>query len=160
MIPWKHAVRDAAVLAATAALWSRELGGGAPVAVGIGAGLLAGLSGFLVHEWGHLAGALASGSAVDHPESIRSAFLFRFFRGNDRRQFAAMSLGGFAATALVVAVYVAVLPWDTLAGRIALGVTALGVLATIVLELPPFVRVLRGGAIPEGAVYVPVDADG
>lgn len=63
-------------------------------------------------------------------------------------------MGGFLATALVVALLLALLPRDALAGQVALGLTAAGVLATAVLELPPFFRVLAGGPIPRGAAYV------
>ena len=64
-----------------------------------------------------------------------------------------MSGGGFLATPLVVALFLAVPPRDVLAGQLALGITALGVLATVVLEFPPAWRVLRGGPLPRGAAY-------
>ena len=149
--PWKHALRDAAVVAATLAVWRIEGGG---TATAVGAGVLAALCGYLVHEWGHLGGAWLSGSVVHLPESVFSTFLFHYDSDRNRReQFLAMSCAGFVATGLVVALFVAVLPLDSLAGRVALGLTALGVLATVVLEFPPAWRVLRGGSIPRGVAY-------
>lgn len=66
----------------------------------------------------------------------------------------AVATGGFAATAVVVALLLIVLPRDALAGQVALALTAAGVLATAALELPPFFRVLAGGPLPRGAAYV------
>jgi ribosomal protein S18 acetylase RimI-like enzyme len=161
---WKRltpiALRDLAIVAAALALWAadaslRAAGGALATTVAVAAGALTALAGYLAHEWGHLTGARLGGSAVHLPASAASVFLFRFdAERNDRRQFAWMSLGGFVATALVVALLLAVLPRDALAGQVALGLTAAGVLATAVLELPPFFRVLAGAPIPRGAAYV------
>ena len=38
-------------------------------------------------------------------------------------------------------------------GQVALGITLLGVLATVVLEFPPAWKVLRGGPLPRGVAY-------
>ena len=40
------------------------------------------------------------------------------------------------------------------ADRVALILTALGVLATLIIEVPEFLRVARGGPIPDGAAFV------
>jgi len=64
-----------------------------------------------------------------------------------------MSFGGFVASALVIALFVTLLPLDALSGRITMGVTLLGVLATVTLEFPPVFRVARGAPLPRGGVY-------
>lgn len=160
MTGWtRSALRDAGIVALTLALWRVESGlrgeaGAGPVGVGVLAGTLTAVCGFLLHEWGHLLGARLGQAVVHPPPTPLSPFLFRFDSDrNGRGAFAAMSLGGFAASALGVAVLLAVLPRDALAGRVALALTGLGVVATAVLELPPFWRVLRGGPIPRGAAY-------
>jgi hypothetical protein len=159
VLPVRHALRDGVLVAGTLALWSldaslRDAGG--PVATGVAwlTGAATALVGYLVHEWGHWLAATLSGATVHLPGSARSAFLFRFDpERSSRAQFLAMSLGGYAATAGVVAALVVTLPLPALSARVALGLTALGVLATALLELPPFLRVLRGGPLPRGAAY-------
>lgn len=159
-LPLNVLLRDLALVAAAVALLvaSRSLEGGLSplrVPVALIAGAMLALVGYLVHEWGHLIAALASRSVVHLPDRIAAVFLFRFDTGvNDRRQFVWMSMGGFVASALVVLLYAAVLSSGALADRVALGLTALGVLATLVLEVPTAWRVLRGGALPEGAAFV------
>ena len=154
------ALRDAGVLLATLAFWAadsllRNDGGAAALTVAALAGSLTALTGYLVHEWGHLLAARATGSVVHLPERLASVFLFRFDADrNSRAQFLAMSLGGFVASGLSVALLLKILPLDTTAGMLALVLTGLGVLATIVLEFPAFFRVARGAAIPNGAAYV------
>ena len=64
-----------------------------------------------------------------------------------------MSLGGFAASAIVVPLLFVYLPAGALSTWVALALASAGVLATIVLELPPFFRVLRGAPLPRGPVY-------
>ncbi len=155
----KHAVRDAAVVAFTLGLWIadtglRDVSGATAVGVACAAGALTAVAGYLAHEWGHLLGARLSGSVVHIPPSAFSLFLFNFNSDrNGRAQFLVMSLGGFIASAAVVVLLLRVLPLHALSGRVAMGLTALGVLATVVLELPPCWRVFKGGAIPRGAAY-------
>lgn len=156
-LPWRVLLRDLCLMAATLALWalSRELDAAqarAALPVAIGAGIAATGMGFLAHEWGHLAGALLSGSAVDYPRGIGSLFLFRFDDGrNTRRQFLWMSSGGFVASAGVVLLLLWLLSPQRLADRVALGLTGLGVLATLVLEVPGAWRAYRGGGQPGAA---------
>lgn len=158
-VPWKLALRDVALLLATLALWRLEAGlrgsgeGGA-VALALLTGALTGLCGYLAHEWGHLAAAWLSGSVVHLPRTVFVGFLFNYDADRNRReQFLAMSCGGFLASGLVVALFLVVLPRDALAGQVALGITLLGVLATVVLEFPPAWKVLRGGPLPRGVAY-------
>ena len=159
-IPWKHALRDLGLVALTLLVWrldasARASGsvlewGTAPLA-----GALTAIAGYLFHEWGHLTAARATGSVVRLPESASEIFLFNFHSDrNSARQFLAMSMGGFIASAVSVVFLLVVLPLDTLAGKIALALVALGVLATAVLELPPFFKVMRGAPLPRGTAYV------
>lgn len=149
---WKLLLRDLAIVAITLAAW-RLSAQGAWIAVI--AGVLAAVAGFLAHEWGHWLGARAAGAAVYFPVTLRSLFLFQFdVARNGRRQFLWMSMGGFIASAAIVALYAAVLPRGQLAGQVGLGLTVLGVIATGILEIPPAWRVYKGGPLPsEGAVY-------
>ncbi|MGH0035778.1 MAG: hypothetical protein ACQGVK_12200 [Myxococcota bacterium] len=156
----KLALRDVTILLFALFFWRLEsdLRGGDPNAaatcVAVVAGVATVLCGYLAHEWGHLAGGWLSRAVVHHPRSLLAVFLFRFDADrNGRGQFLAMSLGGFAASAVVVALLLEILPRDSLAGRLALTLTLLGVVATVILELPAFWRVARGAPIPTGAAY-------
>ncbi|MES0874661.1 hypothetical protein [Sinimarinibacterium thermocellulolyticum] len=160
-LPLKLLLRDLLIIAA--AIVVREAshgleasGSAAHWPLALVAGALLALAGYLVHEWGHLLGALASRSRVELPDTVAAVFLFKFDVGaNDRRQFLWMSAGGFAASAIVVALSLALLSFDRLADGIALVLTGLGVLATAVLELPPAWRVLRGAGLPQqGPAFV------
>ena len=158
---WKHALRDLSLVLITLALWRadaalRDGGGVWTVVIAIAAGSMTAFAGYLAHEWGHLAGARAGGSVIRLAASPAEIFLFNFDSDrNGREQFLLMSCGGFAASALVVVLLLAFLPLPSLAALIALGLTAAGVLATVILEIPPFLRVLRGGSLPRGgAVHV------
>jgi hypothetical protein len=105
--------------------------------IGLLLGLLLGACAFLIHEWGHLLGALASRSVVSPPTSLRSRSVFTFDpRDNTRRQLLLMSFGGFAATAAVVWGAYAGLPDEFLASRVTRGAVALLAVLGIVLEIP------------------------
>ncbi|HXG28998.1 MAG TPA: hypothetical protein VNJ47_09145 [Nevskiales bacterium] len=150
----KLALRDLTLVALTILLWLASLRlepGTSPwaVPVAIAAGVMIPVGGFLAHEWGHLIGAWASGARVHMSASLWTLFLFDFRPGeNSREQFLSLSCGGFIASALVVALLLAVLSPARLADAIALGLTLLGVLATFVLEVPPAWRAYRKGVLP------------
>jgi hypothetical protein len=128
-----------------------ELGAGA---VAVVAGVLTTLVGFFAHEWGHLLGALVADGVVHAPRRLGSPFLFFFDAArSDRRAFLAMSYGGYAASAVALAIIMVAVPWHTLSGLTALVLTSLGVLATFAIEVPTTVRVARGGALPSGGVF-------
>jgi hypothetical protein len=159
-LPIHMLLRDLVVIAATLALWSwsRQLDAGhaaLAIPVAILAGLSAAVAGFLAHEWGHLLGALAAGSAVEIPSTMRSLFLFKFGAGNDRRQYLWMSGGGFVASILVIALLVCMLSFHALADWVAMALVVAGVIATFVLELPPAWRVLRGAPVQPDLVKLP-----
>jgi len=120
-----------------------------------GAALLAALStvlvAFLAHEWGHLAGAWARRSVLYPPRGLRSVFVFYFdTERNNGAQFVAMSLGGFVVSALVVALLIVILPLDAWSGRVALALVGIGVIATLILEVPAAWKVARGAPLPRG----------
>lgn len=159
-MPWKHAARDVVLVLITLGLWRWEAGlaehGDAlHVLIAIAAGSMAAVIGYLLHEWGHFLGGRLGGSAMRIPTSAREIFLFNFDSNrNSREQFLLMSSGGFVASALVILLFLVVLPLPSLASMVALGLTAAGVLATAILEVPPFWRVYRGGPIPRGTAYI------
>ncbi len=157
----RFAARDGALLVVAALLWQaepewRSLAGAGAAAWEVAAGLAAGVVAAIAHEWGHLAGAALSRSRVAAARSLASPFIFRFdTKANSRRQFLAMSYGGFVASAAVLAAYLVWLPLGALSGKVALGLVGAGLLATITLEVPAVWRVHRGGPLPTGAIYGP-----
>lgn len=152
------AIRDLAFTALAGLTWIadrrlRGRKGSIPTAVSLAAGVAAPTVAFLLHEWGHLAGSVVSGGVAHPAERLSSAFLFNFdCEASDRRQFLAMSAGGYIASAVGLAVILAKTP-PTLSGKLARHLAALGVVATVVLEVPTTWRVLRGGPLPSGGVY-------
>lgn len=153
-------IRDLLLVAATLALWNGVLRAGdesaTAIALNILAGLMTVLTGYLAHEWGHLLGAWSRNSVVQLPTRLTSTFLFNFDVGcNDRRQFNAMAAGGFVASIVFVVLLLILVPWNLLAGKIALSLTAIGVAATFILEVPTAWRVLRGAPLPsQGPAFV------
>jgi hypothetical protein len=97
----RFALRDAVFFAITAGLLALDASYADRGAIGLVTGVLVGLFvpyvGFLVHEWGHLAGTLLSGGRAHPPESLAPFFLFFFdVETSTRRQFLAMSYGGYS----------------------------------------------------------------
>jgi hypothetical protein len=150
----KLLARDLAVVAVALLAWHLA----APLSAGSGAvgdltglvlGLLVGACAFLAHEWGHLLGAVAARSDVKPGASLRSPFVFRFdSRTNSRRQFLAMSLAGFAATAAGIWAAYALLPSELLASRVARGAVVFLAFLGVVLEVPLVVYSLVAGRVP------------
>ena len=154
-------VRDGLLIGLTLLLWAWTLQLGKPqsaadIGLHIGAALMTVLCGYLLHEWGHLIGALLARGTVVLPRPFESPFLFRFdLHRNSRRQFTWMAAGGFVSSLLLVVFLLAALPSGLLASQIALSLVALGVLATFVIEVPEFWGVvIKGGPLPTGAAFV------
>lgn len=153
----KFALRDAAIIALALAAWrwiapASAHPGFVGDLTGLVAGLLAGITGPLLHEWGHLAGAVVTGSRVGPGAHLGSPFIFGFdARQNSVRQFLVMSLGGFLVTGLAVWACYALLPDELLASRVARGVAMLLAVAGVVLELPLVVAALVTRSIPAPA---------
>jgi Na+/proline symporter len=103
----------------------------------------------LLHEGGHLIGAVLAGSTVHSPKSLASGFLFSFdSRANTRGQFLGMTSGGWLATVLGLWIVYALLPSDLFASRVARGVVAANVLLVILIEVPLVVYSLLTGRVP------------
>ena len=147
-------LRDLAVLGGVAGLLHVEraehAAGAEPsliLQIAAGAGLV--LAAALLHEWGHLLGSLLTRSEIRYASSPWTLLFFDFDTdANDRRQFLAMSVGGYLGSLLGLALIAAVAPLDRLPGWIAMGVGSLGVIATIVIEMPTTLRVWRGAEPP------------
>lgn len=158
---WALLLRDGALVALTVVLWHYTLRAGPAHGAGnivlhFATGLMTVVCGFFLHEWGHLVGAWMAGGAFVLPASIvETPFLFRFNNvRNSVGQFTAMSMGGFVASIAFVAWLPFGLPWGLLATYVAEGLTALGVLATLAIEVPGLIRVMRGAPMPSNAAFV------
>ncbi len=137
-----YAVRDALIVATVLAAWAifypltLE-----PVFLADTLGLLLGLGAtlavYLLHEWGHLLAALASGGTAYPPGRLNHPSLFSFdVNRNDKRQFTLMSLGGFAVTAVAIYLLYGVLPGEAFEVRVARAGTALLASITLFVEVP------------------------
>lgn len=124
--------------------------------LGLILGLMVGAGGYFLHEWGHLTGAVLTGSKVHPPPSLATGFLFSFdSKQNSKQQFLVMSLSGFLMTAVVTFAFYTFLPDGMLASRVARGVAVLGVFLALFLETPILLYGLFGpGGLP------PVEAPG
>lgn len=138
----KFALRDLVIVAvATSAWWlfSPLTAASGPLgdALGVVIGVLLGMAAVQLHEWGHLLGALASGSKMQISSSLKAVFIYSFdSRANSKKQFAAMSVPGLVVTVLLVWVAYARLPDGELATHVARGLVVLLVFLGVVLELP------------------------
>jgi hypothetical protein len=152
-------VRDLLLIGLTLALWRldaslRDTTTVLSVSVAVAAGVFAAISGYLVHEWGHLTGARLSGGIVHFPKRVTSTFLFYFdTKNSDRHQFLSMSLGGFVASAVVTPLLIAILPAGAISTYVAMVLVVAGLIATAWVELPLYVRVRRGAPLPRGFVF-------
>ena len=148
------AARDLAIVGAAVLVW--RLGAQFSAAdgaladfVGVAVGLLGGVCIFVLHEWGHLLGAFATGSAIRAPRTLATPFLFSFdSRRNSRRQFLVMSFAGWAATGACVWAAYALLPAGLFAARVARGVVIANALLVLVIEVPLVAFSLLTGRIP------------
>ncbi len=155
----KLALRDLAILTLAALLYLllAPLSAGTGMLsdlTGVAAGLAIGISAFLLHEWGHLLGALGSRSDVRLPEHVGSIYLFSYdSQRNSRRQFLIMSLSGFAVTGIAVWAVYAALPDGQLATRVARGAVLFLAFLTVVLEFPLVLWSLARSTIPPVEVF-------
>jgi hypothetical protein len=147
-------VRDLVIVGLTALLWHFAAAASADAgfrgdAAGVLAGVMIGVSGYLLHEWGHLLGGLVAGSTVRPGRGLASGFLFSFdSTANTRRQFIALSLGGWISTAIVLWGVYTLLPDGLFAARVARGVVAANVLLILLLEVPLVLYALVTGNVP------------
>jgi hypothetical protein len=151
-------LRDVLIAASCGCLWwlaSRgEVSGVGGTVLSVLAGLSIGVVAFVGHEWGHALGSKLSGATIYFADRVMSPFLFFFdTAASTKSQFVAMSIGGYIASALAAVAALALLPRDQLAGQVGLGIVGIGIVATLVAELPTTIRVARGGPMPRGHVY-------
>ena len=151
-------IRDSAILLGTIGLWwlslSAEGGTTLESVLSISAGVGAAICAYNLHEWGHLIGAHLTDSVYVPAKRLMSPFLFSYdAERNTRRQFLIMSVAGFAATAVFVAAFLAWMPQDQQAGRIALRGALFLAGLTVVIELPIFFRALFGTAVPRTGMF-------
>ncbi len=143
MTPFRRfALRDLTLLLVTLSTWALlarigNTGGWLGDAVGVALGGMAGACAWFAHEWGHLFAALAMRARVRPPKSLVHPYLFGFRNSeNTKAQFIAMSLGGFAATAMMFWLAAFVLPQDWLAVRVMRSLILLEIAVTVALEVP------------------------
>lgn len=164
-VPMRFLLRDLALASVMAGLWAlaHDLGGQTgvgPTLLRVVAGVSIALAAALLHEWGHLAGALASGSRVHFPKRTLTPLLFDFdVANNSREQFLAMSAGGYLGSALGLAVLAWAQPPVDLTGYVAWLIAGGGVLATVLIEAPVTLRVARGAAPPAALLRVADEDD-
>lgn len=158
----KYIVRDLVLLGCCVLAWQLNMStlasGSLLIAIPCSAlaVILTVLAAYEVHEWGHLSGALLTGSTVHAPNRLIHQFLFHFDgQRNDRRQFVGMSIGGLVASVVAFAVLLLVLPLATWTAKIILGLVGIGIVATFLREVPEAWRVHRGIIKPTGPVYEP-----
>jgi hypothetical protein len=159
-VPARFVLRDLLIASAAAGLWALASQSGAEPSVTeralqvvAGLGIAAGAA--LLHEWGHLLGALACKSKVRFPKRTLTPLLFDFdVAANSRAQFLTMSAGGYVGSALGLLLLWLVQPPINLTGYVAWVIAGGGMLATLVIEAPVTVRVARGAAPPEALLTV------
>ena len=143
-------VRDASIGVLTCALW-----GLLPQTVASDwvLGVLTGLCGLLLHEWGHVYGAYRSEATVT-PAPFWSPFLFDLdSRRNSREQFLAVSLWGFFASGVYLVLFVVLLPLERLAGQVAMAIALFLAALTVIIEFPLAWRVYRGHPLPPVEIF-------
>ena len=156
VVPHVTIVRDFLLTALMVLVWTIERSGARSVAVQIAAGVLTAIVGFLLHEWAHLAGARWTASHVRYPNRVLAPLLFHFdCKTNGRSQFLAMSYGGYLGSFVGVGLILLLAPLDRLSGQVALGLAGVGMVVTLLAEVPTTVRVLRGGPLPTGYAFNP-----
>lgn len=150
-------IRDGLIVLVSATLWlafAARSAGSDFVAdlTGWVCGLLVFACAYLAHEWSHYLGAVAAGARVEVNPNLASGFLFSFgAEGNRLGQFVAMSLAGFAATAIAVVLVYTALPDAWLATRVARGGALFLALLGVVLELPLLLYGLATRSVPKQA---------
>lgn len=159
----KFAIRDLALATVGISLWLWLAPVADSVPFGDAMGLLAGLglvtTAYLAHEWGHALAALVTEARIHTPHTLLHVSLFSFdTQTNTTYQFAMMSLGGFAVTAIAVWVAYGWLPEEPFAAKVARGGITLLASITVFVEIPLLLVGLATRRIPAVvAVFRPRD---
>ena len=162
---YRFLLRDLVIVALAAGAWIllAERSAGADFVADLSGwivGLLLFACAYVAHEWSHYLGALASGGRADIGENLASGFLFSFGpEGNTLGTFVAMSLGGFAATGVMVAFFYLGLPDEYLATRVARGGVLFLTLLGVVLELPLLLYGVVTRSVPKQAAVQPTEPE-
>jgi hypothetical protein len=150
----RFAVRDLLIVLAALSLWlllADASAGSGPLAdlAGLIAGAGIGATAYLLHEWGHWTGARLAGSVMHVSARLDTAFMFTFdSRANGKREFAAMTAGGFLATIVGVAFCYLALPDELLASHVARGLVLFLALLGVAIEVPLALWGLLGKTLP------------
>jgi len=153
----KFVARDGSIIAVALLIWwlAAEHSAGTGMLAdftGFVAGVLLGLSGSLLHEWGHLLAAVGAGSVLHANENLGSPFIFSFDpQRNSLSQFVIMSLGGLVVTVVLLVGFYAYLPDGLLASRVARGAVLFLAFLGVSLELPLFLFALGTRTVPAAA---------
>jgi len=161
----QFALRDLAIVMTTILVWhfaAAASAGSGPASdlAGVVAGFLVGASGFVLHEWGHVVGAVVAGAAI-HPNShLKSGFLFSFdTEKSSLMQFLVMSVGGFLVTGALLWLVYGILPDALFATRVARGLALFLTSLTVLLEFPLVaIALIKGRAPAQAAVLDPPPA--
>ena len=153
-MPWTILIRDVVLMAATLVLWSIangwQVSHPSPVrnAAAVAAGVLFSLLwGYLLHEWGHLAGVWSARGRVQPSLSATALKLFTFLpEQNSQAQFVSLTVGGLTAVWLLAAGLLLFLPSGTPAGTAAIWVAVGGATFTTAVEGPVAWRAVRRAA--------------
>ena len=141
--------RDLVIVTITAILWFANSIAPLSGAAGYACGVLTGICALQLHEWGHVWGAFRCRADLYPPAHWWHPFMFSLdHTSNSRAQFLAVSLPAFAATAVYLTGFLTLLPRDTLAGKTALIMGLVTASLTVLIELPLFAKVYRGGKLP------------
>jgi membrane-associated protease RseP (regulator of RpoE activity) len=118
-------------------------------AIGLLAGLGLVMTAYLAHEWGHALAALITGATIHPPHTLAHPSLFSFdTQTNTTYQFAMMSLGGFAVTAVAVWFAYGWLPEEPFAAKVARGGITVLASITLFVEVPLLLVGLATRRIP------------
>lgn len=141
----KFAIRDGLILSITFLGWISLLplsqGAGLMAEyIGVLLGVMAAICSWVLHEWGHWLAAKAVRAKLRPTLNVRSIYLFGFeAKENSQIQFLIMALGGFIATACVLAGVLVFLPGEMLAVKVFRGLLFLQISVIVLLEIPGFI---------------------
>lgn len=146
------AIRHGGVLLAAFTLWgagdvwASESGWLLAELIALGNAVFAGvIIAYLVHEWGHFAGARMSGAVSPVLKDPQSFFMFNFrYDLNTRGQFMMMSMGGPAANWLLFIILFLTLPLNTAGQALLLATTLAIAISVSIFEIPVMNRVSYG----------------
>ena len=143
--------RDALLLLVTLLLWWLTLRSAATAtALSVATGIATGLCALQWHEWAHVLGALRAGAPIYPAQRWWHPFLFGIDHARcTREQFVGLSWPAFAATAIYLALFLLLLPRDTLTGQVALAIGVTASALTVLIEVPLAWRVAGGGPVPD-----------